>query len=233
MSYFRVSWSLIFILILFLVVSACTTTDSQDANIPTSTRTPDQFATVEFEQTAIAHFTEYPELVSSITPFYGQILWNEAIRQITETPIFDPERECYLVADFWKLSVLESNINNDLQENNITASTTAFAHAVWDNANCGEYILVSNSIGVWIESADGGESSTDVSSQLETIINSIFTATRDEIDISQDLSSVEVTITGGSPSELLLYTHLQAIFEALTENLTGTVLIEMLNNTYP
>lgn len=236
MPIFRVSWTLIFILLLFLVISACTTTDIQDIDVPTATRTPYILATVSFEQTAIARFTENPELASSMTPFYGAILWNEAIRQITETPVFDSERECYLVADYWKMSnsisSLEENIESDLIDNNISAVATAFAHAVWHSANCGEYILVSNSIGVWIE-PDDGESSTDASSQLETIINSIVTATSSEINISQDLFSVEVTITGGSPSELLLYTNLQVISEALAENLTGTVLIEALNNTYP
>ncbi len=58
---------------------------STDANIQ---------LTVAFEDTAVAKFTENPEFVSSMTPFYAQIIYNDVLRNLTEIPF--PGRPCYL-----------------------------------------------------------------------------------------------------------------------------------------
>lgn len=58
---------------------------SPDANIR---------ATIGFERTAIAQFTQCPELAASMTPFYAQIIYNEVVMNLTEIPY--PVRPCYL-----------------------------------------------------------------------------------------------------------------------------------------
>ncbi|MCB9453527.1 MAG: hypothetical protein H6672_19010 [Anaerolineaceae bacterium] len=66
-------------------VSLSLTIPSPDANMR---------ATIEFERSAIAQFTQSPDLAVSMTPFYAQIIYNEVVRNLTEIPY--PVRPCYL-----------------------------------------------------------------------------------------------------------------------------------------
>lgn len=66
-------------------VSLSLTIPSPDANMR---------ATIEFERTAIAQFTQSPDLAVSMTSFYAQIIYNEVVRNLTEIPY--PVRPCHL-----------------------------------------------------------------------------------------------------------------------------------------
>lgn len=221
MTRFRVKRISIFSLIVCLLINACSTTDIQNTDVPKATRTPNTVATVSFEQTAIARFTENPELASSMTPFYGAILWIEAIRQITETPVFDSERECYLVADYWKMSDLEDNVESNLLENDILVFVTAFVSVLWNSENCDQYLPVSNRINIQFEADDAPD--------LESIINIVSTEALLVADLSPDLLGVEISIY--ADSSLVLFTNMQKISDALANSLTGDVLIDELHIT--
>jgi hypothetical protein len=146
--------------ILLLVISACTSTEIVVTSIPTEATeeinlaaTEAYQATVDTERTAIARFTENPTLALSSTPFYGIILYNEVVRQHTQTPTLDPIQptpECWLVADYWQLRDFETNINETLSQNGIEAHIESFVSVVWGTETCGEYLPVSNRISIWL-----------------------------------------------------------------------------------
>ncbi|MBZ0279758.1 MAG: hypothetical protein K8L97_03390 [Anaerolineae bacterium] len=58
---------------------------------------PQELPTIEAERTALAIFTQSPELALSSTPFYGEIIYHEVLRNLTEVPF--PSRPCYLYAE--------------------------------------------------------------------------------------------------------------------------------------
>jgi hypothetical protein len=146
--------------ILLLVISACTSTEIVVTPLPTEATeeinlaaTEAYQATVDTERTAIARFTENPTLALSSTPFYGIILYNEVVRQHTQTPTLDPIQptpECWLVADYWQLRDFETNINETLSQNGIEAHIESFVSVVWGTETCGEYLPVSNRISIWL-----------------------------------------------------------------------------------
>jgi len=55
---------------------------------------PQELPTIEAARTALAIFTQSPELALSSTPFYGEIIYHEVLRNLTEIPF--PSRPCYL-----------------------------------------------------------------------------------------------------------------------------------------
>jgi hypothetical protein len=97
--YFGLSLVTISILVLMLILGIKQPSPNADlelTEISTSqaTQTSSALATIASERTAIAIFTQNPTLALSSTPFYGQVIYNEVVRNLTEVPL--PSRPCYL-----------------------------------------------------------------------------------------------------------------------------------------
>lgn len=110
--------------------------------------------TVQAEEEIILQLTEQPDSVQSITPYYIEILYNEALRHITATPTIDPFQPtpaCWLVADFWQLYDVANDIDQTLEQSGFHASAEVFVSVVWNVNDCDSYVPVSNRVRIWIE----------------------------------------------------------------------------------
>ena len=215
-----------YLIIVILFFTACTSDLSSNTIETVVSPTIDTVATLEFETTAIARFTEQPQYTASLTPFYGHILFNEAVRQITETPVFDAERECYLVADFWRMSDLEAEIQSQLLVIYDSVFVTAFVRVVWDSETCNEYLPTSNSINIWIGDNDENTQLNIDSSTIKTALDIIIVNLSSESDISVDLTSIEIVLS--SEASQGINTNLLEINQAFSDELIGDDLIEAL-----
>ncbi len=126
-------------------------------------------ATVQAEREIILQLTTQPDVALSITPYYAEILFNEAERYVTTaTPTLDPSQptpSCWLVADFWQLPDVAQNIDRVLEQRNFQSSTEVFVSVVWNVNECDTYIPVSNRVRIWIED-DGFVSTDDIVDRL-------------------------------------------------------------------
>lgn len=153
-------------------------------------------ATVQVEREIILQLTTQPDVALSITPYYAEILFNEAERYVTTaTPTLDPSQPtpaCWLVADFWQLPDVAQNIDRALEQRNFQSSTEVFVSVVWNVNECDTYIPVSNRVRIWVE--DDGLVSTDDGflTILDEVASSIRSANSD--DISAVESNVEITV---------------------------------------
>lgn len=218
------------VIMLMIMVSACTPTAQQATDEPTSTQTPNTLATTAFERTAIARFTENPNFSASMTPFYGDILLNEFIRYITETPVFEPDRECYLVGDYWQLYDLADAIENSLQE--IEISTTliqAFVSVVWNISECDEYLIVRNSITVWLDKPVRLQSDK-FDAMFISLLDVLLSETDDVPDISSEQAMIgfDIYFDTTTNQAINIETNRLEVSEALGNNLTGDELLEHL-----
>lgn len=217
-----------YLLLLVFLISACSSVAVQNTVEPTSVRTPDTSATVAFERTAIARFTENPESAEMMTPYYGEILWNEVIRQITETPIFDPDRECYPVGDFWQLRELSDSIEIGLAEVDIPVISEAWVNVVWNTNVCDEFLIVENTIRIWVQELIEPESD-----EFDVQLISILEVFLSETENATDISPVPVTIELGiyfdaANSRFFIETNRLVVSRALENGLSGEPLIESL-----
>jgi hypothetical protein len=111
--------------------------------------------TESFQRTAIVQLTDVPRIAQTMTPFYGDVLFNEAVSYITVTPTLNPvgpTPECWLVPDFWELPELEQVLADALAADGFESNVEAFVSVVWNTEQCETYLPVSNRIRIWIES---------------------------------------------------------------------------------
>lgn len=219
-------YQLKYLIFAILFSTACISNLSLNTSEPMASPTINSIATLQFESTAIARFTEQPDYRASLTPFYGHILFNEAFRQITETPVFDAERECYLVADFWKMRDLEDDIQFQLLEIYESISVTAFVRAVWNSETCNEYLPTANSINIWIGDDDEDTQLSIEASTVKITLDIIIDSLSSRSDISSDLSSILIFIS--SETSQRINTNLLKVNQALSNERTGDELIEAL-----
>jgi|GEM_PF-3210930 len=214
--------SLSVLVVLFQNIINQTTLDSEQAI------TEIAMSTLIFEQTSIARFTAEPDNTNLTTPFYGQILYNEAVRQITATPTIDPslpEPNCWLVADFWQLSNIEQDIHEDLLQSEIETTVEAFVSVVWNYDQCEEYLPVSNRIRVWIN-PDFDFETADIAPITETILETIVIRIQNSSDISPDISRIEFTIYFPiSNQQLSVQTTLAEVEQAIQNGFVGEELL--------
>ena len=189
-------------------------------------------ATVQAEREIILQLTNQPDAALSVTPYYAEILFNEAERYITTaTPTIDPSQPtptCWLVADFWQLRDVAQNIDTVLEQRNFQSSTEVFVSVVWNADECGTYIPVSNRVRIWVE--DDGVMGTDDNNFL-TILDEVISSIRsaDSEDISAVESNIEITVnfyTENSSTHLL--TNLAEYTEILQRDLQPGEIINLL-----
>lgn len=186
---------------------------------------------LSIETTAIAQLTANPENASLMTPFYAEVLFNEAIRYITTTPTLDPllpTPQCWLVADYWQLHDLSQSIEDTLSPTFDTVQVDSFVSVVWNVENCGEYIPVSNRIRIFVET-DEIFDETRVAAALPSIMDGIISNLSAESDLTSVKSNVEVMIAFANfDSSVYVQTNLSLLESAIERNLSGQKLIDFL-----
>ncbi len=154
-------------------------------------------ATIQAEREILLQLTTQPDAALSATPYYAEILFNEAVRYVTTaTPTIDPFQPtpaCWLVADFWQLPDVAQNIDRVLEQRNFQSSTEVFVSVVWNANECDTYIPVSNRVKIWVE--DDGLVSADNDNFL-TILDEVASSIRsaNSEDIAAVGSNVEITV---------------------------------------
>ncbi|MEO1667034.1 MAG: hypothetical protein AAFU54_20520 [Chloroflexota bacterium] len=224
---------------LVVVMLAATTIVRMDVvELPTDTATPDLTGTTIIERTAIARMTAQPEYASSMTPYYGDILFNEVLRQITVTPTRDPDADCWLVADFWQQQEFAETIVNDLVERDSvvftdTVSMDVFVTVIWNTEQCDEYLPISNRLRFTIETEI-----LPVVEMINTIIIPIFEVVVENVDDTEDVSDAESNVDiyisfeytqGGSDG---IYANLATVREVVEGGLTGDDVAEVIGDIY-
>ncbi len=176
------------IIVAFLLVFAYIVSTFQDGT-PTqslSSAIPNLESTLQYEKTALAVFTENPTLALSSTPFYAEIIYNEAIRRITATPSIPSD--CVPVADFFVQRDLAEKISNSilLPDKDIFVEITT--SGVWGvEETCSIFQPVFTDIEVWtdIESDNG---------QIENDVTIIIDAIEENINDSDEISPINSNI---------------------------------------
>jgi len=189
-------------------------------------------ATVQAEREILLQLTDQPDAALSITPYYAEILFNEAERYVTSaTPTIDPSQptpDCWLVADFWQLPDIAQNINRVLEQRDFQSSTEVFVSVVWNADKCDTYIPVSNRVRLWVEDDDLVSIDDD---NLLTILNEVASSIRsaNSEDISSAESNVEITVNfvSGERSSYLS-TNLAEYNEILQNDLQPHEIISLL-----
>lgn len=191
--------------------------------------------TVLIEKTFIARFTESPESATFSTPFYGEILYNEAVRQMRMSPTPDalnPTPDCWLVPDYWPLERVSSKIEQAIERINIQAHVEVFSSILWNSEICGEYILVSNQITIWIDLPI--DTTLEIPSGIEAItrrvVDDIGNAIQNEENITQIPENIAIWINfeTGSGSEGKISTNWLTASEAVSEPLEESSLLDTL-----
>lgn len=189
-------------------------------------------ATAQAERGILLQLTTQPDAALSITPYYAEILFNEAERYITTaTPTIDPSQPtptCWLVADYWQLHDVAQNIDRVLEQRDFQSSTEVFVSVVWNANECDTYIPVSNRVRIWVEDDDLVSIDDD---NLLIILNEVASSIRsaNSEDISSAESNVEITVNlvSGERSSYLS-TNLAEYNEILQNDLQPHEIISLL-----
>lgn len=187
--------------------------------------------TLQAERRLILQLTTEPNSAEFMTPFYAEILFNEAVRFATVTPTLDPIEstpECWLYADFWQQRNLANTIVDTLASLDIEVVSEAFVSVIWNTNTCSEYIPVSNRIRVWVTN-DSPPNSEEVQMILKTILEIIRLNELDLSDISSVWANVEISVIYDMETPLVyLVTNLQTISQLSQEGLESSDFVDAL-----
>jgi len=143
-------------------------------------------ATTKMESILVARLTMEPNLETTMTPYYGEVLYDEAIRQMTITPtLANPAPQCWLVADYWKLDELETYFQISVGP---LREVEAFVAVVWNAETCGAYLPVKNTIRFWLNDNENG---IPIS---EDMIDLIIDTVDQGLNMSEDITPLDSNI---------------------------------------
>lgn len=205
--------------------------DSESSN-SIITISPQTNATVDFESTAVALFTANPRYSLSSTPYYAEILYNQAIYQLTQTPTIDRSGltpNCSLVADFREIRDLSDIVMQSFDNQSISIFMRTFTSGVWGvDANCSEFFPVFTRIRIWVE-MDGNGSASLVSETVANIIRLINENISQADMISPVLSNINLSIYFGYEEQQLgIFTTWLIAQQSYLNGLRGEDLIDAL-----
>ncbi|MCB9450165.1 MAG: hypothetical protein H6672_01930 [Anaerolineaceae bacterium] len=186
--------------------------------------------TVEAEKKIILELTIQPDIAQSVTPYYIEILYDEALQYNKVAPTINPLQptpECWLVADYWQLKNVADDINQTLEQDGFQTTAEVFVSVVWNVHECDSYVPVSNRVRVWIE----GDTML-APEAFRTILTQIADVMKDESN-SENMtlarSNIEIAVYFvSSDGNIDLYTNLAELDALLRENIPSSELLDML-----
>lgn len=229
-----------FLIILFLFLLAIvylaakgTFGDNQQTTpYPSESDTQLYQSTTSFEKTAIAVFTQNPTLALSSTPFYAEIIFDDTLRQITETPYhgaltIPSTSKCSPALSNIVLSELSGKIMQMLKSRNIDARVLVVSSGVEGiDSDCRIPFQAVHSridVGVDLENLDDNSRLTDLGSRILDFLMGYW----DKMEDVAKKCDILVSFHSGEDN-ISMNTSYDALVRAYTNGLRGDALVASL-----
>lgn len=172
----------------------------------------DAQSTAEFERNLIVQMTQQPDSITQMTPYYAEVLYNEARR-------LSLRQNCLLAAETWQLNVFDEVLQRTIAQDFSNVSVQSVVSVVWNSGECNTYLPVRSMTEIIATSPD------DLFCPLQNIINTynIGIDTVDDLPPTKGNIQVQITLDGET-----ILTNLGLVEGALLNNLSCNSLADAL-----
>lgn len=171
--------------------------------------------TVTAEEALIAQMTANPAAVVQMTPYYGDILYNQALRNNST----GNTGNCVLAPDVWRLNFTDDFIIAGLRANFGEVTSESYISVVWHSAVCDEYLPVSSTTIITATEP------TALDCPLRAIIDVYESQLEGIAELPAQKTNIEVQITLDSTT---INTNLALVEAAILNNLSCDSLTDAL-----